>query len=345
MPADAKNDYICNTNGIRMVTIDRIRKPIEVELAGFDSFVRTHFSAEGDLLAEMLEYVLSSRGKGIRPIVTMLSAGLVAPERPIGKRTYLAAMLVEMIHVASLIHDDIIDEADMRRGRASVNARWQSKNAVLTGDYILARNMDIGLSSGQFDLVSHVAKAIAVLCEGEILQGDHTRKMDTSRADYMNIIYKKTASLIAVSASAGALSARVSYDKISQLRRFGEAVGMAFQIGDDILDYTAPSASTGKPENGDLRERKITLPLIEVLESATEEHRSELLEALSACPDDPSKVEFIRTAVEREGGIERAREVMKSYLQRALSVLSGFEASPFRDALTDLCVYVAEREK
>lgn len=328
-----------------MVTIDKIRKPIAAELDEFDSFVRSQFSAEGDLLSEMLEHVLSSRGKGIRPIIAMLSAGVAAPERPVGKRTFLAAMLVEMIHVASLIHDDVIDESDMRRGHASVNARWQSKNAVLAGDYILARNMDIGLASAQYDIVTHVIKSIATLCEGEILQGDHAKRMDTTRADYLDIIYKKTASLIAVSASAGAMSARASYDRVSKMRRFGEAVGMAFQIGDDILDYTARTSETGKPANGDLRECKITLPLIEVLEQADEAHRKELLDALAGCPNDPSKVEFLCSAVEREGGIERAHEVMKAYLQRALSVLSEFSPSPYRDALADLCTYVAEREK
>ena len=327
-----------------MVTIDKIRKPITAELEEFDSFVRSQFSAEGDLLTEMLDYVFASRGKSIRPMIAMLAAGLVAPERPVGKRTYLAAMLVEMIHVASLIHDDVIDEAFLRRGRASVNARWQSKNAVLVGDYILARNMDAGMSSGQYDIVAHVIKAIGQLCEGEILQGDHSKKMDTTRADYLDIIYKKTASLIAVSASAGALSARASYEKVSQMRRFGEALGMAFQIVDDILDYTAESSVTGKPECGDLREHKITLPLIEVLERADESHRRELLEALAECSDDASKIEFVSDAVKREGGVDRAREVAKAYLQRALSVLAAFPQSPYRDALTDLCTYVAERD-
>ena len=327
------------------MTIDKIRKPIAAELDEFVSFVHSQFSAEGELLTEMLDYVLASRGKGIRPMITMLAAGLAAPERPVGKRTYLAAMLVEMIHVASLVHDDVIDEASLRRGRPSVNARWQSKNAVLVGDYILARNMEAGLSSGQYDIVSHVIKSIGLLCEGEILQGDHSRKMDTSRADYMDIIYKKTASLIAVSASAGALSARASYEKVSQMRRFGEALGMAFQIGDDILDYTSGSSVTGKTENGDLRECKITLPLIEILESADEERRRELLAALAECPKDGSKVEFLCQAVKDGGGIERAREVMKAYLQRALSVLSSFPQSPYRDALTDLCTYVAERDR
>ncbi|MCH5330693.1 MAG: polyprenyl synthetase family protein [Alistipes sp.] len=328
-----------------MVTIDTIRKPIEAELAEFDSFVRSHFSAEGGLLSEMLEYVLSSRGKGIRPMIAMLSAAMISPSGTIGKRTYLAAMLVEMIHMASLIHDDVIDDADKRRGRPSVNARWQSKNAVLAGDYVLARNMDIGMSSGQYDIVSHVIRTIATLCEGEVLQGDHASKMDTSREDYFEIIGKKTASLIAVSASAGALSVKGTPAQIAAMHRFGEAAGMAFQIADDILDYTSQSSVTGKPVNADIRERKITLPLIEVLERADAEHRRELLDAVAVCADDPSKAEFVRSAVEREGGIERAREVMKAYLQRAMSVLSQFEPSPYRESLTQFCSYVAEREK
>ena len=181
-----------------MITINTIRKPIEAELAEFDQFVKRNFSAEDGLIAEMLEYVLTSRGKGIRPILVMLSAAMnSANEGRFGKRTHLAAMLVEMIHVASLIHDDVIDESDMRRGKASVNSRWQSRNAVLVGDYILAKNMDLGLSSGQFDLVSHIIKSMTTLCEGELLQSDHASKLDTSREAYFDIIYKKTASLLA----------------------------------------------------------------------------------------------------------------------------------------------------
>ncbi len=328
-----------------MVTIDAIRKPLAAELAEFDDFVRRNFSAGEGLIARMLEYVLSSRGKGIRPTVVMLSAALNSPNgRRFGKRTYLAAMLVEMIHVASLIHDDVIDESDMRRGRASVNARWQSHNAVVVGDYILARNMDIGMSSGQYDIVSHVTKSIATLCEGEIIQSDHAERMDTSRETYLEIIRKKTASLLGVSASVGALSVGASADRIAAMRRFGEAVGMAFQIRDDILDYTR-SADTGKPSNNDLRERKITLPLIEVLERSDEAKRAELLAALAECAADGAKVDYIQREVERADGLGLACDTMTAYLQLAMSVLAEYDASPYRDALMDLCAYVAERER
>ena len=326
-----------------MITINTIRKPIESELAEFNNFVKQNFSAEDGLIAEMLEYVLSSRGKGIRPILVMLSAAMnSANEGRFGKRTFLAAMLVEMIHVASLIHDDVIDESDMRRGKASVNSRWQSRNAVLVGDYILAKNMDLGLSSGQFDLLTHIIKAMTTLCEGELIQSDHASKLDTSREAYFDIIYKKTASLLSVSASAGALSVGASSADVAAMRRFGEAVGMAFQIRDDILDYT-PTADTGKPSNNDLRERKITLPLIEALERADEAKRKEIISLIERCATDESCVEQVQSWVISEGGIEAANATLKSFLQRAMSILGGFDDTPYRQALIDLCTFIAER--
>ena len=219
-----------------MVTLDMIRKPVEGDLEAFEQFIRQKFTADGTLLSEMLDYALSARGKGIRPMTVLLSAALNAPagQRSGGLRALLAATLVEMIHVASLIHDDVIDESDMRRGRASVNARWQSRNAVVVGDYILAKNMDLGLKSGQFDLVTHVCGAIATLCEGEILQNDKANRQEMTRASYLDIIYKKTACLIGVSASAGALAVGASREKQALMRKFGESIGMAFQCTKSI---------------------------------------------------------------------------------------------------------------
>lgn len=191
-----------------MVSIDLIRKPILADLEAFDSFVAHNFSAEGELLQEMLTYALSSRGKGVRPILTMLSASMsvasqsseeeCGKERHCSKRTYLAAMLVEMIHTASLIHDDVLDSAAERRGKPSVNAKWQSDTAVILGDYILARTMSLGMASAQYDLVSYVGTAMATLCEGEVLQSQHANSFDTTRNDYFDIIYQKTASLLGV---------------------------------------------------------------------------------------------------------------------------------------------------
>ena len=286
-----------------MITLDSIRNPVTAELAAFDEFVERQFTAEGELLSDMLRYALSSRGKGIRPLLVMLSAAMNAsvPGAATGRRACLAAMLVEMIHVASLIHDDVIDEADTRRGKPSVNARWQSHKAVILGDYILARNMAIGLTSGQFDLVTHVCGSMAALCEGEVLQDECAETHDMTRRTYLDIIHKKTASLLGVSASAGALAVGATRDRVALMRRFGEALGMAFQMQDDILDYTL-SAHTGKPANNDLREGKITLPLLAVLEKVSDERRAELIERLGRCRQDEASVEYLQCTVVNEGG-------------------------------------------
>lgn len=335
-----------------MVTIDTIRKPILADLEAFDRFVNDNFSAEGDLLQQMLSHVLSSRGKGIRPILAMLSATINSPHAVrcdesgcrCSKRTYLAAMLVEMIHTASLVHDDVLDSSDTRRGRPSVNALWQSNNAVILGDYILARTLSIGMSSAQYDLISYLGSAMTTLCEGEVLQNQHTMRKDTSREAYFDIIYRKTASLLGVSASLGALSVGADREACERMRKFGEALGMAFQIQDDILDYRR-TAHTGKPSNNDLREGKITLPLIEVLERSDESRRAELLDLLGRCNDDESAVDALQAAVDEADGTTLAATTMKRFLERAMHHLSKYPSSPSREALLDLCTYVAERDR
>ncbi|MBQ5396778.1 MAG: polyprenyl synthetase family protein [Alistipes sp.] len=336
-----------------MITLDAIRTPIAADLEAFEEFIRSRFSSEGKLLSEMISHVLSSRGKGIRPIITMLCSALVSDvnnrewvegERNCSKRTYLGAMMVEMLHTASLIHDDVIDNADTRRGRPSANALWQSRNAVVLGDYILARTMSIGMDSAQYDLVSHIVGSVATLCEGEILQSQHAADKDTTRQDYFEIIYKKTASLISISASAGAVSVKAPRQDVEQMRRFGEALGMAFQIQDDILDYSR-SAQTGKPTNNDLREGKITLPLIEVLEKCSPAEKLQLLDKLSQCKEDEAAVDFLQGVVEATGGTAMAARTMQTYIDRATSILAKYPDSPYRTALVNLCAFVAERDK
>ena len=301
-----------------MITLDTIRKPVTAELEAFDGFVDRQFTAEGELLADMLRYALSSRGKGIRPLLVMLSAAMNSPVEGAakGRRVHLAAMLVEMIHVAS-----VIDESDTRRGRPSANARWQSHKAVILGDFILARNMNIGLSSGQFDLVTHVCGSMAALCEGEVLQSECAEKHTMTRQAYLDIIYKKTACLIGVSASAGAMAVGAPREKVALMRRFGEAIGMAFQIQDDILDYMR-TAHTGKPER-----------------------RAELLWRLAGCREEEESVEYLQNTVENEGGLAFAAEVMRSYVARAVEMLSEYEPSEYRTALVNLCAYIAERDR
>ncbi len=329
-----------------MITLDSIRKPVLRELEAYDAFVERQFTADGELLNEMLKEALSSRGKGIRPLLVTLSAAMNARTAGAagGQRVSLAAMLVEMIHTASLIHDDVIDEADTRRGRPSINARWQSHKAVLLGDYILARNMAIGLESGQFDLVSHICGRMASLCEGEILQDDCAARQNMTRRTYLDIIFKKTASLLGVSASAGALAVGATRDKVTTMRRFGESLGMAFQIQDDILDYT-PSAQTGKPRGNDLHEGKITLPLLEVLEKSSEERRTELLAMLKTCHENEEAVQRMQQIVLDEGGLDAAAATMHGYIAKAVQMLSEYDDSPYRTSLVHLCSFIIERNQ
>lgn len=338
-----------------MATIETIRKPIAADLEAFDSFVAENFSAEGELLQEMLTYALSSRGKGIRPMLTLHAASLhsanateatesCGEERHTTKRTYLAAMLVEMIHTASLIHDDVLDSADERRGRPSVNAKWQSDMAIILGDYILARTMAIGMASAQYDLLSYIGSAMATLCEGEVLQSQHAQRLDTTREDYFNIIYQKTASLLGVSAALGALSVGASREEVDRMRKFGEAIGIAFQIQDDILDYNRQN-NTGKPANNDLREHKITLPLIEVMERKTAEERMAIIELVKRCDKEEGAVDELQRIVDEGEGTKYAAQTMQAYLQRALHLLSKYPDSPYRAALIELCAFIAERDR
>lgn len=328
-----------------MVTLDMIRYPVAEDLKLFEQMVHENFSEHDTPMSEMLDYALSSRGKGVRPTLVLLSAALNSAVGSGGKRAALAGMLIEMIHVASLIHDDVIDDAATRRGKASLNARWQSRNAIVAGDYILARTMAIGMKSGQYDLVQHIIGAITTLCEGEILQSRHAAQMDTTRQDYLDIIYRKTASLLSISASAGALAAGASRERVETMRRYGEAIGMAFQIQDDILDYTACDSITGKPSHNDLREGKITLPLIAVMEQSDEEERKRLRELLSRCKDDDEAINQLHEVVISHDGTLSAARTMHAYLSKAAALLADYEPSPVRDALINLCAFVGERDR
>mgnify|MGYP000777459393 CR=1 FL=1 len=327
-----------------MVTLDMIRKPVEGDLEAFEQFIRQKFTADGTLLSEMLDYALSARGKGIRPMTVLLSAALNAPagQRSGGLRTLLAATLVEMIHVASLIHDDVIDESDMRRGRASVNARWQSRNAVVVGDYILAKNMDLGLKSGQFDLVTHVCGAIATLCEGEILQNDKANRQEMTRASYLDIIYKKTACLIGVSASAGALAVGASREKQALMRKFGESIGMAFQIQDDLLNLIGTEEATRKDFRGDITEGKRTLVAVHAL--SDERYHDEVEAILSSGTDDPAQLARAVEIFQETGSIDYAHTYALDLTAKAKAAIENVELDPHaRELFLSMADFFVER--
>ncbi len=327
-----------------MITLSQIQRPIAESLKEFDKFVEDQIKSDNNLLSTMLSDALSSRGKGVRPMLVMLTAAMISKNGYVSKRAHIAAMLVEMIHLASLVHDDVLDEASTRRGKPSLNAKWQSKRAVLVGDYILATSMSVGMKSGQFDLVNHIIGAIAILCEGEVIQDDCARRRAMTREEYLSIISKKTAALIAISTSAGAMAAGGSHEQVARMREFGRALGMAFQIQDDILDYT-PSANSGKALYQDLSEGKITLPLLILLERADEEQQTKILELVTKGVDDEESRMKIVKFVDENDGVGLATAVMQQYVERALTILGDEEESEARAALVDLCAFVGERDR
>ncbi|MFI3304969.1 MAG: polyprenyl synthetase family protein [Rikenellaceae bacterium] len=327
-----------------MITLSQIQRPIAESIKEFDEFVARQFETENDLIGTMLVDALSSRGKGVRPLLVMLSAALVSSSGYVSKRAHIAAMMVEMIHLSSLIHDDVIDEAATRRGKPSLNAKWQSRRAVLVGDYILAKNLSIGMASGQYDLVNHIVGAIAILCEGEFIQDDCARRHAMTREEYLSIIAKKTASLISISTSVGAKAGGGTPEQIEKMREFGRALGMAFQIQDDILDYT-PSSNSGKSTYQDLVEGKITLPLLILLERASDEQRTTILELVGDAADNEEARAKIVHFVDENDGVGLATIVMRQYIDRALSILGEFGESEYRSALVDMCAFVSERDR
>ncbi len=325
---------------------DDIRRPIEGEVDEYERFLARHMSSTNEAVEGIISYILDSGGKGFRPVTVLLSAAMnsPAPQRGLGLRSYLGAMLVEMMHAASLVHDDVIDESDLRRGKPSVRAVWGSRRAVIAGDLLLAKSMTVGLDSGQYDIVDYVIRAMSELCEGEIMQSRGSESLVMTREIYLDIIRKKTGTLFGVSAGVGALSVGAPREKVEAMRAFGEWVGMAFQIRDDILDYDTLT-DTGKPACNDLREQKITLPLLVVLERASDQRRAELLAMLGATSSEPDNIALLRDAVLAGGGIDEAEKVMLGLIARAQSLLYAYPASEYHASLLKLASHAAGREK
>lgn len=329
-----------------MSATDDIRRPIEKELEQYNLFLSRYMKSDNSYVDGILNYIFENGGKGIRPMLVLLCAALKSndPERAAGLRAYLGAMLVEMMHTASLVHDDVIDESDMRRGKPSVRAMINSRSAVITGDFILAKSITVGLDSGQYDIVDFVVRAMSELCEGELIQSEQSRKLEMTREIYLDIIRKKTGILFGVSAGVGAMSVGASRGEIADLRRFGEYIGMAFQIKDDILDYDT-CTDTGKPACNDLQEQKITLPLLAVLEKSAPERKAELLGRLSDAGRNPDDIAYLHNAVMTGGGIGEAERVMRAYIMQAQSILSDYPPSPYNKSLALLASYAGERAK
>lgn len=327
-----------------MSILESIKQPVAREMERYEDYIKESLHSDNQMATMMVDYIFSSRGKAIRPLLAFLSAGLHNQGREFSDSTYLTAMLVEMMHTASLVHDDVIDEANIRRGKPSAKALWRSHRAVLIGDYILAKSFTVGMNSGEFEIVRRISNTMSNLIEGELIQSEQSDKLEMTREIYFDIIFKKTASLIGISAAMGALSAGASEDKVEAMGHFGNCLGMAFQIKDDIFDYTL-SAQTGKPACGDLKERKITLPLLTVLEKATAEEHSLLKGLLADVREKPENADILCEEVVARGGLQMAIQTMNCYIDEAKKLLGNYPDSPYKDSLLLLCDYVAERDK
>lgn len=326
-------------------SIDQIRKPVEQELETYESCLKESFRSGYPFIQSILDHIISGRGKGIRPLLVLLSASL--HHKTGGRLPYdssLGAMLIEMVHNASLVHDDIVDAAPIRRGRASVNALFHSHAAVLIGDYILSLCYLRGFEHGTHRILSSITRSMGELCEGELLQTYHNSQCAMTRQTYYDIIYKKTATLIGTSCEVGAISVGANDSDTRQMKHFGDMLGMAFQIKDDIIDYSDP-AITGKPRCGDIREHKINLPLLTVLEEAAAEEREAMMKLLDTADNDAAAAERLADMVISRGGIEKATAVMDGFIGKAVSALEPYPDSDIRRSLAMLCTFVAEREK
>ena len=318
-------------------------KPQEIiadELKQFESLFKEAVKSNVPLLDRILKYVVKTKGKQLRPMFVLLSARLCGEITAV---TYRAASLVELLHTATLVHDDVVDEASERRGFFSVYALWKNKASVLVGDYLLAKGLLLSLENKDFKVLEILSDAVKKMSEGELLQLEKSRLLNITEEDYFSIIRNKTASLLASACAAGAFSASQDDALTEKLRLFGENTGIAFQIKDDLFDYG--SADVGKPTGNDIREKKLTLPLIYTLKNASAETRRKLIYIIKNKNKDKSSVQLVIDEVKKAGGIQYAEDVMASYKKAAIDLLESFPASEARDALSEMVTFTTERKK
>lgn len=319
--------------------LSKIQEPIREELALFEKKFRESVKSDVALLDRVMYYIVKRKGKQVRPMFVLLSAKLFGA---ISETTYVAASLIELLHTATLVHDDVVDDAYMRRGFFSINHLWKNKIAVLVGDYLLSKGLLLSLDHNQHRVLHITSTAVREMSEGELLQIEKARKLDISEEVYYDIIRRKTASLIAASCAAGASSTSTSEEDIQRMHRFGELIGIAFQIKDDLFDYGA--ADIGKPTGIDIKERKMTLPLIYALEHAGYKDKRRIINIVKNNSEDREKVAEVIRFVEESGGMEYAREAMYRYQKEAFEELDKVPPSDARDSLKELVQFVTERK-
>ncbi len=318
-----------------------IKAPIKEEMKKFEPYFREQLKTNIPLLSIITNYILRRKGKQMRPMLVFLSAKL---NGSVSDSTFVAATLIELLHTATLIHDDVVDETYQRRGFFSINALWKSKVAVLVGDYFLSRGLSTALDTDQIDVLKVVSDAVKSMSEGELIQIEKSRKLDITEEVYYDIITKKTATLIAACTRAGALSVDSSEDKLKAMKDFGVNLGIAFQIKDDLFDYE-PNGLIGKPTGNDIKEKKLTLPLIHALHSTDVKQRRHILRLIRRHHKKEKKVQEIIAFVKNNGGLEYANEQMEAYAQKAKDAISIYEDGEVKEALLLMVDYTLKRKK
>ena len=324
-----------------MLKIKDIKLPIAKEMNLFESKFKDSLKTDVPLLNKIMYYIIKRKGKQIRPMFVFLTAKLY---NNITDGTYTAAALIELLHTATLVHDDVIDESNFRRGWFSVNALWKNKISVLIGDFLLSRGLLLAIEKEEFQLLKIVSRAVKNMSEGELLQIEKTRKLNITEEVYFNIIRKKTAALISACCESGAESANGTKEDIKKMRIFGEKVGIAFQIKDDLFDYTQ-NLKIGKPTGMDIKDKKMTLPLIYTLNKVDKETKRFIINTIKNDSKNTKKTEKIINLVKENKGLDYAEKKMNIYFQEALSLLEKFKNSEAKNSLINLVNYVVKRKK
>lgn len=318
-----------------------ITAPIKDELKEFEPYFRKSTKTEIPLLDTIINYIIRRKGKQMRPILVFLAAKL---NGTFNERTYHAALTIELLHTATLVHDDVVDESYQRRGFFSVNAIWKNKLAVLVGDFILAKGMLWSLEHKDYDLLQHISTAVRDMSEGEILQIEKARKLDITEDVYFEIIRKKTASLMAAASAVGTCSVSADEGKTEIMKQFGEYVGVAFQLKDDLFDFQK-SSFIGKPAGNDIREKKLTLPLIYALNESENSEKRKFLKIIKKRDKSSADINAVIEFVNKKGGIAYAEQKMNLYREKATNIVDTYPDSEVKSALIEYIRYVIERKK
>ena len=324
-----------------MSIVSKIKYPIKDEMKLFEKKFKQSLQSKVPLLDRIMHYIIKRKGKQLSPMFVFLTSQLFGE---VNDKSYRAASLIELLHTATLVHDDVVDEANLRRGFFSVNALWKNKIAVLVGDFLLSKGLLLSVENEDYDLLKIVSSAVKDMSEGELLQIEKARKLDIEESVYFDIIRKKTAVLISSCCACGASSMNQNKEIIKKLYLFGEKVGIAFQIKDDLFDYTE-SSFIGKPTGIDIREQKMTLPLIYTLNNVDKKTKNGIINTVKNDHKNVKKVSDLIELVKNTGGLKYASEIMKNYQKEALTILSEFPDSDAKNSLELLVDYVINRKK